>query len=85
VLAVPGSFKSAQGRLKLGADKDEGFRHYHQLMAAPQETPAVRSPSKLIVVVVDPFRNIHRPTSPIGMRKDRQRRHILCRSMRTIL
>jgi thiol-disulfide isomerase/thioredoxin len=42
-------------QIKLGADKDEAFRQYHQLMVAPQEIPAVQIPSKLVVVVVDAF------------------------------
>jgi hypothetical protein len=42
-------------QIKLGPDKEEAFRKYHQLMAAPQEIPAPATTSTLVVFVVDGF------------------------------
>jgi integrase/recombinase XerD len=55
-------FKKSRGRwyleinrrqINLGAQRDEAFRRYHELMAAPREEKAV--PSDAVVVLVDQF------------------------------
>jgi integrase len=42
-------------QIKLGPDKDEAFRRYHELMSAPQEIVPGQVDSELVVAVVDSF------------------------------